>query len=126
MNLYKNKKADKVDAIKMDDYKENQFDAVLCNWFLLYLNEDKRYESLENMVRVTKPGGEIRVYGQNEISLDKLNYKLKEKSIEKMVKSKVDENEIKNIPGAPSETYYYNLQIQEPSLADNFIKYLKE
>ena len=110
----------------MDDYKENQFDAVLCNWFLLYLNEDKRYESLENMVRVTKPGGEIRVYGQNEISLDKLNYKLKEKSIEKMVKSKVDENEIKNIPGAPSETYYYNLQIQEPSLADNFIKYLKE
>ena len=57
---YLNFKPEKGDAVALP-YKDNQFDSAVSNWLFMYLTEEQATLALREMVRVTKPGGTIRI-----------------------------------------------------------------
>ncbi|HKO56944.1 MAG TPA: methyltransferase domain-containing protein [Thermoanaerobaculia bacterium] len=51
------------DATDLSRFGDDSFDAVISVWMLCYLNEDERAQVVAEAVRVTRPGGQIRIYG---------------------------------------------------------------
>jgi SAM-dependent methyltransferase len=49
------------DATRLATVADDTYDAVLCGWLLVHLGEDDERRVIESAVRVTKPGGEVRV-----------------------------------------------------------------
>lgn len=53
-------------ATDMKDLPSDEFDIVLNSWMLMYMDRDTRRKAIKEMVRVTRPGGQIRIQGGSE------------------------------------------------------------
>jgi SAM-dependent methyltransferase len=49
------------DCTNLTSRQKDQFDAVFCSWLFMYLSHEEAVLTLKEMVRVTRPGGQIRI-----------------------------------------------------------------
>jgi len=51
------------DATQLSEVADDSYDVVLSGWLLVHLDEQQEQEAIRSAVRVTKPGGQVRIRG---------------------------------------------------------------
>lgn len=60
---------DRVDICKMDVYKDNSFDAIICSHVLEHVKDDK--EAVKELYRVLAPNGWVIMMAPISLAIDK-------------------------------------------------------